>query len=81
MNMKQSIRGNWNFMRLLRLGVGVFIIVQAGMTKDWSLGILGLLFAIMPLFNIGCCGSGGCAAATPKRSAETTKEITYEEVV
>lgn len=80
-NMKQAILGNWNFMRFLRLGLGVFIIVQAVITKDWSLGILGLFFTIMTVLNIGCCGNGGCAAATPKRSAETTKDITYEEVV
>ena len=79
--MKQAIFSNWNFMRFLRLGLGIFIIVQSVIVKDWTMGILGLLFTIMSVFNIGCCGIGGCATAAPKRSAETTKDITYEEVV
>lgn len=79
--MKQAIFSNWNFMRFLRLGLGIFIIVQSVIVKDWTMGILGLLFTIMPIFNIGCCGVGGCATAPPKRNSEATKDINYEEVV
>ena len=68
-------------MRFLRLGLGIFIIVQSVIVKDWTMGILGLLFTIMPVFNIGCCGVGGCATVPPKRNSETTKDINYEEVV
>jgi hypothetical protein len=77
--MKQMILNNWHFMRLLRLALGIFIIVQAFITKDWTLGVLGTLFAAMPLFNIGCCGTGACEA--PQQKAGTSKEIRYEEVV
>lgn len=79
--MKQAILSNWNFMRLVRLGLGVFILVQAVMARDWSMGLLGSLFTIMPVFNIGCCGAGGCATTPPKKTSETTKDISYEEVV
>ena len=79
--MKQAIFSNWNFMRFLRLALGIFIIAQSVFAKDWTMGILGILFTLMPVFNIGCCGMGGCAAAAPKINAETTKDITYEEVV
>jgi hypothetical protein len=78
--MKQVIFSNWNFMRFLRLGLGIFIIVQSIMAKDWTMGILGLLFTAMPVFNIGCCGTGGCNTPT-KKTFETTKDISYEEVV
>ena len=67
-------------MRFLRLGLGIFIIVQSIMAKDWTMGILGLLFTAMPVFNIGCCGTGGCNTPT-KKTFETTKDISYEEVV
>jgi hypothetical protein len=78
--MKQAKMSNWNFMRLLRLGLGIAIIVQSAMAGNWTMGIIGLLFTAMPVFNIGCCGTGGCS--TPiKKTSETTKEITYEEVV
>ena len=67
-------------MRFARLGLGITIIVQSVIAKDWTMGILGVLFTSMPVFNIGCCGVGGCAAPV-KKDIEKTKDITYEEVV
>ena len=78
--MKKSIFSNWNFMRFLRFGLGIAIITQAIIAKDWTMGIVGLLFTAMPVFNIGCCASGGCSTPV-NRNIEHKKEITYEEVV
>lgn len=78
--MKQATLSNWNFMRFFRLGLGIAIIVQSVMAKDWTMGILGSLFAGMAVFNVGCCGAGGCSTPTRKTSANT-KDISYEEVV
>lgn len=78
--MKQVIFSNWNFMRFLRLGLGMAILVQSAMIKDWTMAIVGLLFAAMAVFNLGCCGVSGCAVP-PKKTAETTGDISYEEVV
>jgi cytochrome c oxidase assembly protein Cox11 len=74
------IFSDWNFMRFLRLGLGTAIVVQSVMAGNWTMGILGLLFTAMPVFNIGCCATGSCSTAT-KKTSETTKEIIYEEVV
>ncbi len=81
--MKQSILSNWSFFRFLRLGIGIAIVVQAVMAMDVLFGIAGLLFTGMAVFNIGCCGMGGCntPTTTTKKTSETTKDITYEEVV
>ena len=78
--MKHAIFSNWNFMRFLRLALGIVIIVQAIIIKEWTLGILGLLFSAMPVFNIGCCATGSCSTQV-KKTSETTKDITYEELV
>jgi len=78
--MKQRIFSNWNFMRLVRLGLGITIIIQSFIAKDFTMGILGALFTGMPVFNVGCCGVGGCATPVNKNT-EITQEITYEEVV
>ena len=78
--MKQTILSNWNFMRFLRLVLGMAIIVQSTLESNWAMAILGLLFTAMPVFNIGCCGTAGCATPV-KKSSETTKDIRYEEVV
>ncbi len=77
--MKQTIFHNWNFMRFIRLVLGIFIIVQGVMAKDWGIGVLGIFFTAMPLFNIGCCGAGGCSVPVKKR-AENVKDISYEEI-
>jgi hypothetical protein len=79
--MIQSIWSNWNFMRFVRLVLGIAIIVQAVIARDWMMGILGTLFTSMPVFNIGCCGVGGCTTPAVKINTESTKDITYEEVV
>ena len=80
--MKNAIFSNWNFGRVLRLGLGIFIMVQSVIVKDWTMGIIGAMFTAMPVFNIGCCGSGGCAVpSSTKRDDSSHKDATYEEVV
>jgi hypothetical protein len=72
----------WGFMRMLRFVFGAFAIVQAIMTLDIVLGILGLVVGGMAFFNVGCCGASGCE--TNYKKDNTTKQITdveYEEVV
>lgn len=75
---------NWNFMRILRLAMGIFVIVTGVQVNDWMFVSLGLIFSAMPIFNIGCCGINTCTTnncAPAKTSTElNTKEITYEEV-
>ena len=78
--MKQVLLYNWNFMRFFRLALGIAIIVQAAIAKDWMIGLMGLIFTAMPLFNMGCCSTGACATPV-KKDIELKKEITYEEVV
>jgi hypothetical protein len=73
---------SWSFMRILRLVFGGFAIIQAIITLDIVLGILGLIVGGMALLNIGCCGVGGCN--TNIKNVNPKKEIIdvdYEEVV
>lgn len=73
---------SWGFMRLIRLIFGAFAIVQAIMTLDIVLGILGLVVGGMAFLNLGCCGTNRCE--TKYKKDNNTKEITYveyEEVV
>lgn len=78
--MKQVIFSNWNFMRVFRLMIGIAILAQSVIAKDMLFGLAGLLFSGMAIFNIGCCGVGGCYT-NPKINSETQKDIEYEEVV
>jgi hypothetical protein len=76
--MKEIIFSNWNFMRFLRLAIGIGIIVESIATSQWALLILGVLFTIMPVLNVACCGAGGCSVPTRKYK-QPEQETNYEE--
>lgn len=71
--MKNYLR-NWDFTRVLRLAIGIFIIVQGVMANQWLFVGLGGLFSLMPLMNIGCCGTSSCNAPI-KRSHQKAEDI------
>jgi hypothetical protein len=68
-------------MRVLRFVFGAFAIVQAIITLDIVLGILGLVVGGMAFLNVGCCGANGCQTTTHKDGNNEIKDIEYEEVV
>ncbi len=73
--MKQYLSG-WNFMRVFRLVVGVLVLVQGIRMHDWSFILIGALFSLMPVFNIGCCGSGSCSISrTGNRTCATGDKL------
>ncbi|MEJ5994500.1 hypothetical protein WG904_08725 [Pedobacter sp. Du54] len=77
--MKAMLFKNWNFMRILRLAMGIFIITQGVLAKEWALGIMGGLFTFLAILNIGCCGTSACN--TPNKSRKhQIEEISFEEV-
>jgi hypothetical protein len=39
----------------------------------------GVLFSLMPILNIGCCGVSGCNTPVSK-SSKKIEDITYEEI-
>ena len=76
--MKNYLR-NCDLMRVLRLALGIFIIVQGVQAKEWLFVALGGLFSLMPLVNIGCCRASGCNTPVSK-SSKKIEDITYEEI-
>lgn len=69
----------WDFMRVLRLAMGIFIIVQGISAKEWLVVGAGVLFSLMPIMNIGCCGASGCN--TPiRKSNKNVEDVSYEEI-
>jgi hypothetical protein len=71
---------NWSLMRLLRLGIGIFILAQGITARDWLIALMGILFSLMPVLNIGCCVTSGCGTPFRKTNTTTTEDISYEEV-
>lgn len=76
-----TVLSNWNFMRMLRLGVGLWFMYSAVAEHQPLLGLMGGLFALQAVMNAGCCGSAGCAAPNTRQSTiKTIEETHYEEV-
>lgn len=66
-------------MRVLRLSIGIFFIVQGITDQQWLIVFMGALFALMPLLNMGCGSSAGCNVPFSKTPANT-RDITFTEV-
>lgn len=80
---KQTLFSGWNFMRLIRLGFGIFFAVQAFQTHDTLVGFVAAFFLLTSLVNVGCCGSNRCYTAVNKSRKDKTdkpEEISFEEI-
>ncbi len=67
-------------MRILRLAMGIFIVVQGFIYREWMFVLMGGLFSLMPLLNVGCCTTGNCAIPPTKNDKKQQDEIHYEEI-
>ena len=77
-----NILKSWGFMRVLRFVFGAFAIVQAIITLDIVLGILGLVVGGMAFLNVGCCGANGCDTNYKiDNNKEEISDVEFEEVV
>ena len=77
--MKRYLK-NWDFMRVLRLAMGIYLIVQGIQVQEWLFVAFGGVFALMPLLNIGGCGASTCNnPSVPKRNKKI-EPVSYQEV-
>ena len=74
----KAILQNWNFMRIIRLLLGLAILIQGIISNDFTSMILGIVFTAMPVFNIGCWGANSCAINNPFNTP--TKTLKDEEL-
>ncbi len=73
----KTLLKSWDISRLLRLAIGIAVAVQGILVTDWMLIILGGLFSLMPLMNIGCGVNGNCSQRYTSKDRE---DFTYKEV-
>ena len=66
--MKNLLLKTWDFVRTLRLLIGLGVGGYAAWAGDYFLATLGGLFIIQAVFNLSCCGSGGCSVASQKKT-------------
>lgn len=76
----QTLWTGWDLMRLFRLGIGLFIGVQAIQTHDSISGMFAALFLFQAATNTGCCGSGGCAIPDTQANQSQIEDVEFEEI-
>ncbi len=54
---KETLLTDWNFMRILRLGLGIYIAAQAVETQSLFSRVVTVIFLFQAITNAGCCGS------------------------
>ena len=79
MNWIERILTGWNFMRMVRLLVGIYIGIQAILMTDALTGILAVFFLYQAVTNTSCCGVQACAIPT-KDSKQLNQEVSFQEV-
>lgn len=74
--MIRRITSGWTVMRALYLVIGLVIAIQSALLYEWFGLAIGLYFAAMGLFAIGCAG-GSCSTAwhREKEAAAPPTEI------
>lgn len=70
---------NWNFVRMLRLALGIFIVVQGIQDRQWLLAVMGVAFSLMAVLNLGCNGSASCATPNARHN-KRVEDVQYEDV-
>ena len=73
----KAIFNNWNVMRGLRLALGMIILVQAFIQRDFLIGLLSGFLLFTAVANIGCCGANSCGTNLKNQDK---KNLPYEEL-
>ena len=77
---KYRILKDWNFMRILRLGMSVFILIEAVKNYDLLFGIIAGILLLQAVLNLGCCSSGACYSGKVEQKDQESKEVIFEEI-
>jgi len=76
----ENLLTGWNFIRWIRLGLGLFISVQAIQLHDTIAGLVAAWFLFQAVTNTGCCGASGCSSPVVKTSENDSDTVEYNEV-
>lgn len=77
--MINTLLTGWHFMRWLRLGLGIYIGVQAFQTHDALAGFISAFFLFQAFSNTGC-GANGCSTSVDMKSKEPIENVSFEEI-
>lgn len=58
--MRSLLLSNWNFMRIIKILIGVYIAYEAIAREEVMIGVLAAILLYQGVFNVSTCGIGGC---------------------
>jgi uncharacterized membrane protein YuzA (DUF378 family) len=77
--MLTNLTQNWGLMRIIRLLIGGYALIEAYRGNDALMAMLGFVLVGMAVLNAGC-GAQGCGVPMNKSTSKETDEVSYEEV-
>ena len=77
---KETLFSGWDFMRFLRLALGIYIAYQAVETLSILSGVVAAFFLFQAITNTGCCGTNSCSVPIKKDNFDKSEEVEYEEI-
>ena len=82
LHMIDRMRYGWNFLRWLRFSIGIFILIEGIISGIGMFILLGVIFTLMPLLNIGCCSTSACGTNQSKFNDDENGDfkVVYEEI-
>lgn len=80
-NMKLLLK-NWDFIRIMKLGLALWLGYSAFLDHQPVLGVLAFIVGIQAVLNIGCGSSRGCGVpvSNTTKASDQPKDVTYEEI-
>lgn len=76
----ENLLTGWNLIRWIRLGLGLFISVQAIQLHDTIAGLVAAWFIFQAVTNTGCCGAAGCNSTVIDNLGRDSDTVDYDEV-
>lgn len=73
--MIKQITSGWNFIRATYLLLGIIIVAQSIMSRQWLPALFGVYFASMGLFNYGC--AAGTCTIPYKNKDKKSEDINF----
>lgn len=64
--MRDRILKDWNFMRVIKLLIAIYISFQALEIQQYALLLLAALFFYQSIWNVSACAMGGACEVKPR---------------
>jgi len=80
MDLKERILTGWTLTRALYVALGLYVVINSSMNRQWMGVVLGVYFASMGVFSFGCAAGNCYPAPRQPVSKNDIQEVEFEEV-